>query len=130
MSMAPNSHLYCQHGAQSLVAHPASPSMPYPVPLPHPQVYELVISAVGGELSTTLFLDDSVRNIAAAHKLGIFSVLVGREGHVAGADACIATFAGLPAVLLQLFVEPLPLRASEDGMEAAVGAGVPIHVPA
>ena len=35
---------------------------------------------------TTLYFDDSTRNIAAGAALGLFSVLVGRQGADVGAD--------------------------------------------
>lgn len=71
---------------------------------PSPAVYELVLGAVGGQPVSTIFLDDSLRNIAAAHEMGIYAVLVGLEGPaVAGADACIPHFAALPCVAPELF---------------------------
>ena len=38
------------------------------------------------EPGTTLYFDDSTRNIAAGAELGLFSVLVGRQGANVGAD--------------------------------------------
>jgi putative hydrolase of the HAD superfamily/pyrimidine and pyridine-specific 5'-nucleotidase len=95
------------------------------------QVYELVISAVGGEPTTTLFCDDSTRNIASAHDLGILTVLVGKEGHHSGADACISQFAQLPQVLPQLFQQQEEAQAQAQHAERrASESGVAIRVPA
>lgn len=38
------------------------------------QVYQLVMEQIGANPSNTVFIDDSQRNIAAAHELGIFTV--------------------------------------------------------
>jgi FMN phosphatase YigB (HAD superfamily) len=38
------------------------------------QVYQLVLERIGATASNTIFIDDSPRNIAAAHELGIFTV--------------------------------------------------------
>jgi HAD superfamily hydrolase (TIGR01509 family) len=37
-------------------------------------VYQLVLERIGATASNTIFIDDSPRNIAAAHELGIFTV--------------------------------------------------------
>ena len=53
-------------------------------------------------------IDDSVRNIAAAHELGIFTVLVaahgGVEGPVPGADVVVQNILQLPHVLPEIFL--------------------------
>lgn len=44
---------------------------------PNKRCYELVLKQIGAsDPSTVVFVDDSIRNITAAHELGIFSVLV------------------------------------------------------
>lgn len=43
---------------------------------PQPLAFELAMARVGGDAATTVFFDDSARNIAAAHTSGIYSVLV------------------------------------------------------
>ena len=43
---------------------------------PMPEAYELVLRSLGVHASEVLFADDSVRNITAAHKLGMLTVLV------------------------------------------------------
>jgi hypothetical protein len=94
------------------------------------QVYTLVCKEVGAEPATTLFVDDSARNIAAAHGVGIFSVLVGREGHVVGADAAIPTFASLVSVVPDLFRRALDCSDAQSGVLEGAASGKTIHVPA
>lgn len=51
------------------------------------QAFELALAAAGGATpSTTLFFDDSTRNVAAATELGLYTVLVGRKGAGIGAS--------------------------------------------
>ncbi|DBB13288.1 TPA: hypothetical protein ACH3X3_005024 [Trebouxia sp. C0006] len=47
---------------------------------------------------TTIFLDDSTRNIVAGHQKGLTTVLVGRTGMDTGADAEILNLLDLPTV--------------------------------
>ena len=48
---------------------------------PNRHAFELALAAAdGAEAATTAFFDDSARNIASAHRMGILSVLVGRTG--------------------------------------------------
>ena len=53
---------------------------------PNRQAFEVALRLVGGgaRAASTLWLDDSARNIATGHKLGMCSVLVGRTGGWAG----------------------------------------------
>lgn len=93
---------------------------------PNRRAFELVVQELGVAPSRVVFVDDSPRNCAAAHDVGIFSVLVGREGHhVAGVDLVIPSVRDLPRVLPALFVPPQPPR-----VEVAAEVGVPIRVPA
>ena len=48
---------------------------------PNPLAFEVVLDHVQAQARSTVFFDDSVRNVASAHDLGIFSVLV-RPGQV------------------------------------------------
>lgn len=43
---------------------------------PQPLAFELAMARVGGDVTSTVFFDDSARNIASAHTCGIYSVLV------------------------------------------------------
>jgi HAD superfamily hydrolase (TIGR01509 family) len=46
------------------------------------QVYQLVLERIGATASNTIFIDDSPRNIAAAHELGIFTVSCAEQAAV------------------------------------------------
>lgn len=48
---------------------------------PNRQAFQLALKEAGGaEAATTAFFDDSARNVASSHRMGIFTVLVGRVG--------------------------------------------------
>lgn len=90
-----------------------------------PQVYEVVMAQIGAQAASTIFIDDSLRNVAAAHELGIFTVLVAPQlagQHVAGADVVVSSFNQLREVLPQIFVE--------QQKRGEVLAGVPVSVMA
>ncbi|KAL4532199.1 hypothetical protein Ndes2526B_g08835 [Nannochloris sp. 'desiccata'] len=54
---------------------------------PNRQAFELALKeANGAEIATTAFFDDSTRNITSAHRIGIFSVLIGRVGVECASD--------------------------------------------
>lgn len=101
---------------------------------PNKQTFELVMDHVGASPSSTIFIDDSQRNVAAAHEMGIFSVLVSPtlaaqsapHQQVAKADLVVASFNQLREVLPQIFVAAQP-RLSED---VPTAAGVPVSVMA
>lgn len=57
------------------------------------QAFQLALQMAGADATTTLFLDDSTRNIAAAKKVGIFSILVG----------FLAPSLGLSVIALRVF---------------------------
>ena len=44
------------------------------------QAFRLALEHCGGSAETTVFLDDSSRNVAAARAMGIFSVQVSSRG--------------------------------------------------
>ena len=44
--------------------------------LGHMQAFKLAVEQCGGQAATAVFLDDSTRNVAAARKLGMFTVQV------------------------------------------------------
>jgi putative hydrolase of the HAD superfamily len=46
---------------------------------PSPLAFEVVLDKIQANAESTVFFDDSVRNIASAHRLGIYSVLVRPE---------------------------------------------------
>jgi FMN phosphatase YigB (HAD superfamily) len=93
---------------------------------PNKQAFQLVLEQLGVSPASTIFIDDSMRNVAAAHELGIFTVLVSpslavqQSPHqqVAGADLVVSGFNQLREVLPQVFVAAQP-RMSEDVPAAA-----------
>jgi beta-phosphoglucomutase-like phosphatase (HAD superfamily) len=70
---------------------------------PQAEAFERAMRHAGfSEPSETLFVDDSPSNIAAAHRLGMLTVLVGCSGPHVGADYVIGNFRELTQVLPQL----------------------------
>ncbi len=48
---------------------------------PNRQAFDLALALAGGaKAATTAFFDDSARNVASSHRMGLFTVLVGRVG--------------------------------------------------
>ncbi|KAI8470276.1 MAG: HAD-like domain-containing protein [Monoraphidium minutum] len=116
--------IWCFETVQQLLKAPEG-APPQVLCKPNRRAFALVLQQLGVAPGRAVFIDDSPRNCAAAHEEGIFSVLVGREGHVAGADLVIPSIHDLPRVLPGLFAPPEPPR-----VEAAAEVGVPIQVPA
>lgn len=66
---------------------------------PSVKAIELALGqANNASAETTIFLDDSTRNIVAGHQKGLTTVLVGRTGMDTGADAEILTLLDLPTI--------------------------------
>ncbi|KAF8063728.1 SPAC24B11.05 [Scenedesmus sp. PABB004] len=124
--------VWCFESVMELAAAKGALSAEAPVMCkPAKQVYELVLAQLGARASSTIFVDDSPRNVAAAKEVGIFSVLVSpslaaspghHPHHHEGADLVIASFTQLPEVLPQIFA-PREAPAAE-----ALPAGVPVRV--
>lgn len=56
------------------------------------QAFKLAMEAAGGaSAESTMFFDDSTRNIAAGSKFGLYTVLVGRQGADIGAQMEVLT---------------------------------------
>jgi pyrimidine 5'-nucleotidase len=74
---------------------------------PSGKVYELVLQQLGATADATIFIDDSPRNIASAHELGIFTVLISPAAHgpVPGADLVIQHISQLPHALPEIFLD-------------------------
>lgn len=92
------------------------------------QSFELVMEQIGADPSSTIFIDDSLRNVAAAHELGIFSILVSptvaadsQHQHIPGVDLVVSSFLQLPEILPQIFVQKHDQREE-------VPPGVPVSV--
>jgi len=117
------SSIFCFETVQQLhkVADGEAPSV---LCKPNKRCFAAVLEQLGLPANKVVFVDDSPRNCAAAHELGIFTVLLG-AGHVAGADLAISDIHELPRVLPSLFAPAQPPR-----VEAAAEVGVPIRVPA
>ncbi len=119
-------HIWCFETVQQLhqAAEGAAPSV---LCKPDRRCFQAVLDRVGVAAGRAVFIDDSPRNCLAAHELGIYTVLVGRDDchHVQGADLVIADIHQLPRVLPSLFAPAQPPR-----VEVAAEVGVPIHVPA
>eukprot|EP00884_Botryococcus_braunii_P006646 jgi/Botrbrau1/15983/Bobra.0375s0007.1 len=69
---------------------------------PNLMAFQLALQMAGADPHSTMFLDDSMRNIAAARKAGIYSVLVGRTDAHCG-DLEIESVTDLPAMLPELW---------------------------
>lgn len=93
---------------------------------PQKKSFELVLQQIGAKPESTIFVDDSLRNVAAAHELGIFTVLVSpsaaeqQHQHPPGVDLVIGSFLQLPEVLPQIFLQ--------QEQREEVPAGVPVSV--
>eukprot|EP00798_Chlamydomonas_sp_ICE-L_P000170 gene170-1693_t len=75
---------------------------------PAAESYELVLKHMGLEAADVVFFDDSVRNIASAHKVGMMTVLVGKDTVVpeSMADFAVVDLHALPSILPELFDQP------------------------
>ena len=67
---------------------------------PMPEAFSLALAAAGNPLpSACLLLDDQARITRAARQIGFYTVLVGRQGAPADADASLMRLADLPDLL-------------------------------
>eukprot|EP00878_Enallax_costatus_P006253 GHUV01006556.1.p1 GENE.GHUV01006556.1~~GHUV01006556.1.p1 ORF type:complete len:267 (+),score=85.63 GHUV01006556.1:297-1097(+) len=94
---------------------------------PQKTSFENVLEQIGANPQSTIFVDDSLRNVAAAHELGIFTVLVSptvaaeqQHQHIPGVDLVIGNFLQLPEVLPQIF--------TQQEQREEVPAGLPVSV--
>jgi putative hydrolase of the HAD superfamily len=81
----------------------------------------------GGNPYTSIFFDDSLRNVAAAKSLGLYSVLVGRVGVECACDLQITSMHDLPRLLPWLWDEPVeePKERAEQ-LREAMEEGIPV----
>lgn len=92
---------------------------------PNRQAFDIALRLAGGAApSATLWLDDSARNITTGHRLGLYSVLVGRTGMACPSDQQIRHIHNLPAALPWLWQgqQPPPTPAALPPHEAGEGA--------
>lgn len=74
---------------------------------PIESAYQLALQVVGNpHPNTCALLDDSIHNLAPAHKLGFFTVLVGDNGHHQAADRSLADIHDLPQAVPEFWSQP------------------------
>lgn len=67
---------------------------------PMPQAFEIALHLLGvTDPTACVFIDDSLKNLAGARQMGIYTIRVGSNHPTPGCDASIATLADLPSVL-------------------------------
>jgi len=67
---------------------------------PMPESFELALQAAGSpDPHTCALLDDQARITRAAHRLGLYTILVGKETAGEDADAALVKWADLPGLL-------------------------------
>lgn len=92
---------------------------------PNRQAFDVALKLVGGpQPSSTLWLDDSARNITTGHKLGMYSVLVGRRGVMCPSDLQMRDIHDMPAAMPWLWQGQQPPAAP-----AAASAPAAPHKP-
>ena len=75
-----------------------------PLCKPLEAVYTLALEKVGAPHPTSCaLLDDSIRNLAPAHQMGFFTILVGENGYHPVADRSLADIHELPRVVPEFF---------------------------
>jgi putative hydrolase of the HAD superfamily len=68
-------------------------------PKPYPEPYHKVVTSLGLPAARCVMVEDSVENLRTAKALGMRTVLVGAAVTPPFVDACIATAAGIGAVM-------------------------------
>ncbi|KAI3428344.1 hypothetical protein D9Q98_006724 [Chlorella vulgaris] len=102
---------------------------------PNRQAFDIAMQLAGGlQPGTTLWLDDSARNITTGHRLGLYSVLVGRTGVACPSDQQIRSMHDLPAALPWLWQGQQPpcgiaAAAAPEGDESALPLKAAIGKP-
>jgi FMN phosphatase YigB (HAD superfamily) len=72
----------------------------YPYCKPMEEAFQIAIKTAGVENpADCVMIDDSVRNLRAAHDLGLFTIQVGTEERTDFVDAAILTIHSLPEVI-------------------------------
>jgi putative hydrolase of the HAD superfamily len=73
---------------------------------PQVEAYQLAMALAGeADPKKCVLLDDSVRNLAPAHAMGIFTILVGGRGPLPAAARSVAALQELPECVPELWVE-------------------------
>ncbi|GAX75083.1 hypothetical protein CEUSTIGMA_g2527.t1 [Chlamydomonas eustigma] len=86
---------------------------------PSQEAYELLFRLLDVEAKHVLFFDDSIRNIRAAHSLGVMTVLVGSDQAVEGADLVMPDLHHIPSMLKLQDECLLKVQPQDSGVLAA-----------
>ncbi len=73
---------------------------------PDQEAYRKALAITGDQASQVAILDDAPRNLAPAHELGFFTVLVGQDGHDLAIDRSMRSIHDLPKTLPELWEPP------------------------
>ena len=86
---------YSGHAERGVMRWPCLGEAAPKLLLLHAQAFEMALRAAGADAATSVFCDDSTRNVKAAQEAGIFSVLVrGYKGMTSAQITCSGTAAG------------------------------------
>ncbi|GAQ92211.1 Haloacid dehalogenase-like hydrolase (HAD) superfamily protein [Klebsormidium nitens] len=97
---------------------------------PQPEAYTRALCIAGADARSTLFFDDSLRNIGAGKAAGLATVLVGRQERCEGADLALPSVHELPAAVPSLWPCGGPAAGPpEAGLEERASQQLP-SVPA
>ncbi|GAB4816107.1 hypothetical protein N2152v2_003153 [Parachlorella kessleri] len=92
---------------------------------PNRQAMEIALRLAGGaDAASTVFFDDSTRNVTSGVKSGVFSVLVGRTGVDCTADLQLKSMHDLPLALPWLWAAGVPDQSRELSQEEAAGGTI------
>ncbi|KAL2324389.1 hypothetical protein Fmac_023447 [Flemingia macrophylla] len=105
----------------------------FPVLLkPSPDAFKIALHAANVDPRRTLFLDDSIRNVAAGKEMGLHTVLVGKTVKSEGADYAVECVNSVPQVVPEIWANQMDgddgtMRRTKSELEAvlataAVGA--------
>ena len=71
---------------------------------PQAEAYQYALEIVGGaNPKTCVFLDDSLNNLEAAHKVGFYTILVGKNGNYAHVNLALEDLLDLPQAAPELW---------------------------
>lgn len=99
---------------------------------PSLDAFKIALHAANVDPRRTLFLDDSIRNVAAAKEVGLYTVLVGKTVKSEGADYVVECVNSVPQVIPEIWGNEMDgddgtMRRTKSELEAvlataAVGA--------
>ncbi|KAK9842125.1 hypothetical protein WJX84_012225 [Apatococcus fuscideae] len=94
---------------------------------PSKAAIHLALEQAGASAETTVYLDDSTRNVSAAHDEGIYSILIGRTGVDCRADAQLESILELPSLLPELFQQQPAASSTSHGQEGTSHVLLPAY---